>query len=92
MGSMGLRSSLALAAQEGTSYQGLVKTVAIAAILWSLANVAVSATALALLARSRIRHREAWEEPDFIEAHAPKNARPSDTVEEYRALRRKAQS
>ncbi|MEW1821416.1 hypothetical protein AB0323_11580 [Arthrobacter sp. NPDC080031] len=49
----------------------------------------VSVTALAMLARSRVRHRDTWAEIDFVETHAPKYGRPPETIEEYRALRLK---
>ncbi|MFC7848202.1 hypothetical protein ACFUTU_06950 [Arthrobacter sp. NPDC057388] len=46
----------------------------------------VSVTALAVLARSRVRHSDTWAEIDFIETHAPKYGRPPETIEEHRAL------
>ncbi|MDO4254298.1 MAG: hypothetical protein Q4C81_04010 [Kocuria sp.] len=82
----------ALAAQDSASDQGVVLAIAIVGALWSLAGVATSATALAVLVRSRIRHRADWEEIDFIEANAPKHGQPPETVEEYRALRLKSES
>lgn len=89
LGCMVLGSSTALAAPAGSSGRGLVQAAVLVAMLWWLANVLVSLTALAVLARSRIRHRDVWAEIDFIKAHAPKYGRPPETVEEYRALRLK---
>ncbi|QOT16679.1 hypothetical protein [Paenarthrobacter sp. YJN-5] len=92
LGCMALGSSTALAAvaaQTGSSEPGLVQAAVLIAIFWWLANVVVSVTALAVLARSRVRHRDTWAEIDFVESHAPKYGRPPETVEEYRALRLK---
>ena len=55
--------------------------------MWSLLNAAVAAIAVGVLVRSRLRQRADWKDLDFIEAHAPRNGRPPETVEEYRALR-----
>lgn len=56
-------------------------------ILWSLADLAVAAAALAVLMRSRISMRGSWEEIDFVDLNAPRYDRPPETVEEYLALR-----
>ncbi|MFF1880057.1 hypothetical protein ACFVVC_01140 [Pseudarthrobacter sp. NPDC058196] len=94
LGCMALGSFTALAslaAQTGSSSpdRGLVQVAVLVSMLWWLANVVVSVTALAVLSRSRIRHMDAWAEIDFVETHAPKYGRPPETVEEYRALRLK---
>lgn len=52
---------------------------------WCLINIAISATVFVVVARSGIRQPAAWTELDFVEQHAPKYGRPSQTIEEYRA-------
>lgn len=89
-GMAGLGSMVALATQDSALAQGYLLALLTVGILWFLADVAVSVTALAVIARSWIRHREAWEDLDFIEANLPKNGRPPETVEEYRAQYLKA--
>jgi hypothetical protein len=71
--------------------RALLMAGAMTGILWYPANIAVAATILAVLARSRILQRDAWEQLDFIAEHAPRNGRPPETIEEYRAQRLKAQ-
>jgi hypothetical protein len=89
LGCTALGSSTAVAAQTGSTERGLVHAAVCIAILWWLANVVVSLTALAVLARSRVQHRDTWAEIDFVQTHAPKYGRPPETIEEYRALRLK---
>lgn len=60
--------------------------------MWSLLNAAVAAIAVGVLVRSRLRQRADWKDLDFIEAHAPRNGRPPETVEEYRVLRMESES
>lgn len=90
VGLAGLGSMVALATQDSALAQGHLLALFTVGILWFLVDVVVSVTALAVIARSCIRHREAWEELDFIEANLPKNGRPPETVEEYRAQHLKA--
>ncbi|MFF8902506.1 hypothetical protein ACF082_34105 [Streptomyces lydicus] len=52
---------------------------------WCLLNIAINATVFVVVAGSRIRQSAAWAELDFVEQHAPKYGRPSETIEEYRA-------
>ena len=61
VGSIALGSTVTLVAQNDVLHVALAKVAAIVAIVWSLANVAVSVTALAVLTRSRIRHQKTWE-------------------------------
>jgi hypothetical protein len=90
VGLAGLGSMVALATQDSALAQGHLLALFSVGILWFLVNVVVSLSALAVIARSRIRHRETWDELDFIEANLPKNGRPPETVEEYRAHHLKA--
>jgi hypothetical protein len=90
VGLAGLGSMVALVTQDSALAQGHLLALFSMGILWFLVNVVVSLSALAVIARSRIRHRETWDELDFIEANLPKNGRPPETVEEYRAHHLKA--
>lgn len=67
-------------------------TVLVLLLVWALGNIVVGTLMVVTIVRSRRRAPQVWQELDFIEEHLPRNGQPPGTVEEYAALRLKAES